>query len=298
MKHKYSSITYGAALTALSALGYSTNPIFGKFAYQAGANAISLGAIRFTLAALALWSFVGLSGKARGLTLAKRGQLLALGGLGVGMVALLYFTALEHIGASLATALFYTYPIMVALVGAARGEALGRMGYAGLFLAAAGTWLMLGTGVGGFTWQGALLILSAAALYSAYTFVGDRWARGVAPTVVSAHVTAGASVVYLSMALATGQAVPQTQAFVAGAGLALCSTILALITFFAGLPLVGATRSAVISTLEPAFTALLAVLFLGEKVGALQSVGIGLVVVGAIAVQLRNGPTMATPEQA
>lgn len=292
-------MTAGAALVALSALGYATNPIFGKFAYAGGANAITLGAIRFTTAAVALWAFLAVTGKLRGLAWAMRLQLIALGGLGIAMVALLYFTALEHIGASLATGLFYTYPAMVVAVGLFRGDGLSRTGAMGLMLTLVGTWLLLGADLGGFTWQGALLILAAAVLYTAYIMVSDRLARGVSATVASAHMTAGAAAVYLTLALVTGQRFPTGgQPYLAGMGLALCSTVIALITFFAGLPRVGPARASIISTLEPVFTTLMAVLLLSERLNMLQTFGLGLVVTGAVAAQVKERAAPVGVEQA
>lgn len=289
MKPKLSS---GAALVALSALGYATNPIFGKIAYEAGANAISVGAIRFTVATFGIWLCMGAWRHA--LPVAKRLQLVAVGACGFAMVALLYFTAVAHIDASLATGLFYTHPAMIALFGRLRGERMSLSGYGGLLLTALGTWFLLGSGAGGgFTWLGAAMILAAAALYSAYMVLGGPVSKGVPPTVVSAHVTLGAALVYLALVAVTRPPVPGPLAFAAGTGLALCSTILAMITFFAGLPSVGATRAAIISTLEPVFTALLAVMMLGERLSLMQSFGMALVVAGAVAAQMKEAHPQA-----
>ncbi|HYF93008.1 MAG TPA: DMT family transporter [Symbiobacteriaceae bacterium] len=288
MSTKTNSATVGAALVALSALGYSTNPIFGKLSYQFGANAVSLLAIRYSIAAALLWATVALRGESHGLSTRQKLRLTVLGGFGMGMVSMLYFVALQHIGASLATGLFYTYPAFVAVVGLVRGEGITRTGLAGLLLTAAGTWLLLGSDLGGFTWTGALLILSSAGLYTMYIVVSDAWTRGIAPTVSATYVTTGALIVSLVAAAAARPAVPGVGAFLAGGGLALFSTILAMITFFAGLPRVGPTRAAIISTLEPVFTALLAAAALHEHLSPLQSLGIFLVVTGAVAAQQRE----------
>jgi len=278
----------GAILVGLSALGYGFNPIFGKFAYQAGANAITIMAIRYCMAALVLWGMLALQKHRDPVPLSRRLQLLAMGGLGMGVISLLYFTALQHIGASLATGLFYTYPAFVALAGAFRGEAIGKAGIAGLCLTAAGTWMMLGGNLGGFTWGGALLILAASGLHAAYFIVGSAWTRGLRPVTVSTYVSTGAAAVSLLAAVLTRQSVPGAGAFLAGAGLALFTTVFAVSLFFAGLPKVGPTRAAIISNLEPVFTAFLAVGLLSERLSWLQLIGIGLVVVGAVAAQLRD----------
>ncbi|MDF2627007.1 MAG: multidrug transporter permease [Symbiobacteriaceae bacterium] len=288
MNNKYSGAAVGAALVALSALGYSTNPIFGKMAYSAGANAVSLLAIRFTMAAIGMWVLLAARGEAGALDKQKRWQLLALGALGQATVSLLYFVALEHIGASLATGIFYTYPAFVAVAGLFRGEGLSRLGAAGLLLTVAGTWLLLSNDLGGFTWGGAALILCASLLYTLYILVSNAWTRGTPPTVSATYVTTGAALVYLLIAAVTQPPLPGAGAYLAGAGLALCSTILAMITFFAGLPRVGSTRAAIISTLEPVFTALLAVVALHEHLGVLQTLGTALVVAGAVAAQQKE----------
>jgi drug/metabolite transporter (DMT)-like permease len=293
MKHKPTGMTTGAVLVTLSALGFSTNPILGKLSYEYGANAITLGAVRFTLATLALWVYMLWRGQAGGLSLARRGRLVALGALGMAMVSLLYFTAVRHIDASLATGIFYLHPAMITLVGIFRGDRLGRMGLVGLLLTGAGTWMLLGTGATRFTWQGLAMIVGAAALYSAYMIVGERWSHGVPPVTTSAHVTLGAAIVYLALSVVGGESLPQPLGIAFGAGLALCSTILALIALFAGLPKVGPTRAAIISTLEPVFTAVLAAAFLSERLSLSQLTGIVVVVIGAVSVQLRERPPVA-----
>lgn len=288
--HKLSGITAGAALVALSALGFSTNPILGKLSYQYGATAITVGAVRFAVAAVALWGYLFWRGQAGGVSLPKRGRLVMLGAMGMAMVSLLYFTAVRHIDASLATGIFYLHPAMIALVGLFRGERLGRMGLMGLLLTGAGTWALLGTGSTGFSWQGLAMIVGAAVVYSAYIIVGERWSHDVPAVTTSAHVTLGAAIVYLSLAVIRGEAMPQPLGVAYGAGLALCSTVLALIALFAGLPKVGPTRAAIISTLEPVFTTVLAVVLLGERLSFPQMMGIVVVVIGAVAVQLRERP--------
>lgn len=282
--------TFGAILVALSALGFATNPILAKIAYQGGATPTTLLAVRFITAAVGLWSWLLLLYRAPagvpGLTAFRRVQLLALGAVGFATVSLLYFTALPRMDASLATGIFYTYPAMVALVELLRGVRLGRVAWIGLAATAVGTWLLLGIDFSGFTWSGTAFILAAAAVYTAYILVSNHWSRGIPPVVVSAHVTAGAAALYLVLAVMTRQGLPGSVGIAAGVGLAFCSTILALVTFFAGLSRIGATRAAIISNLEPAMTSVLAVLLLDEHVSLMQAAGITLVVLGAIFAHL------------
>jgi drug/metabolite transporter (DMT)-like permease len=64
------------------------------------------------------------------------------------------------------------------------------------------------------------------------------------------------------------------------------STIMALGTFLAGMRLVGPTTASLLSTLEPVFTVLLAVLLLQEALRPLQIVGGGLVLAAVVLLSL------------
>jgi len=280
-------------LVALSALGYASNPIIGKYAYEAGTTAISLMTLRFTFATVMLWLLV-FTRPRQALGITTRIRLLSLGGVGFAAVALLYFTALNYMDASLITGLFYTYPAMVALIGAVGGKTLSRASYAGLLLTAVGTWLLLGADFSTFTWEGSFLTLVAAVVYAVYVVVSERWSRGIDPVVTASHVTTGASIVFLALFASTDQAVPGWPAVLAGSSLALLSTVLALVVYFTGLVRVGSMQASIISTLEPAFTALLALALLGERLSLVQALGICLVMIGAAAAQVRASRSAAT----
>jgi len=66
------------------------------------------------------------------------------------------------------------------------------------------------------------------------------------------------------------------------------STVVAMITFFAGMARLGAADAATLSTLEPVVTVLLAALFLGEEVGGWQLAG-GAIILTAVIVLARSG---------
>jgi len=86
--------------------------IFGKLAYEEGANLGTLLAVRFVLAAAVLWLFVACSrgaGHLRALPRRDVGIALALGAVGYSAQAGGYFAALERLDASLLS-LLYTFP--------------------------------------------------------------------------------------------------------------------------------------------------------------------------------------------
>ncbi len=105
---------------------------------------------------------------------------------------------------------------------------------------------------------------------------------------------AAATVVMLAAAAVFGLGVvaegPRFPASVAGWGcvlaIALVSTVMAMVGFFAGLKRLGASDAASLSTLEPVVTFILAAMFLDEPVTLIQVLGVALVL-GAVVVLAR-----------
>jgi drug/metabolite transporter (DMT)-like permease len=284
----------GAILVAASAAAFGALPIFARMAYDAGVDLYGMLVPRFVIGAAVLGSVALLRDAAfpRGRALAA---VAAMGAVGYTGQSFLYFTALRYADASLVALLLYSYPFLVALLAAAfLGERLSGARVAALVLAGCGLTMTIGGGHG--SALGVALGLGAAALYSVYIVVGARVLRGVDPIAASSVICAAAAVSYGLLAAASAAAgVPIAWPATAGGlvpvvALSLVSTALAIATFFAGLRLLGATLTSVLSTLEPVVSVALAAVVLGEQIGLLQALG-GTVVIGtAIWMALRPPP--------
>jgi drug/metabolite transporter (DMT)-like permease len=112
-------------------------------------------------------------------------------------------------------------------------------------------------------------------------------------------IMTGAAIAFTILAAFSRElALPSNAAgWAVGVGIAVVPTMLAISLFMAGLPRVGATRAALLSTWEPVVTVLLAVAILGDRLSWLQVGGGVLVLVAVIAVQAahlwRAGPPTA-----
>ncbi|MDF7041568.1 DMT family transporter, partial [Escherichia coli] len=60
------------------------------------------------------------------------------------------------------------------------------------------------------------------------------------------------------------------------------STVVAILTFFAGLQKLGAAQASMLSTLEPVVTVLFAALLLGESIAPMQMAGGALILAGVL----------------
>ncbi|GLU35219.1 DMT family transporter [Trinickia caryophylli] len=282
----------GALFVALSAAAFGAMAIFGRYAYAGGADVLGLLTLRFGIGGAVLACVAQRRGVQwpRGRTLAG---IAAMGALGYVGQSLSYFIALQHAQASLVALLLYLYPAFVTLLAAVwLHEPLTRVKCAALVLCLAGSALMVGGGQG--EPLGIALGLAAAVIYSLYIVLGTRITRGVDPLATTAVVCLAAALVFLALSLARTAAgtPPQWPATLAGwlavAAIALVSTVVAMLAFFAGLARLGAARTSMLSTLEPVVTVLLAWLLLGERFGLLQWLG-GAAVIGAVLWLVRAG---------
>jgi len=230
-----------------------------------------------------------------------------VGGLGQAGVAFLSLSALRWITVGTLGFLFYTYPAWVTLVAAVRGsEPLDRRKLVALALslagiactigfpgAAAASRVASGAPAAGSAWPGVLLALAGAVVYALYIpYLGALQAR-LTPVGASALVCAGAALLfagpaaYGAVAGGTPLVALPGAAWLAIATLALVCTVLAFIAFLSGLARLGPVRSAIVSTVEPFFTALLGAVALGQPAGAGTFAGGALI---ALAVLLLRRP--------
>jgi drug/metabolite transporter (DMT)-like permease len=272
----------GPILIVFSAVAFGALPIFARLAYAAGATPTTVLLLRFFLAAIVM-VFVMIVRKIP----FPRGRILLglvlMGGLGYVGQSFTYFTALTMASAGLVALLLYLYPAIVTLLAALIFKdrlTVPKMG--AVLLALIGTVLTIGPTGGGHT-LGIALGIAAALIYSIYILAGSRITPQAGSIPSSTMVMISAAIVYGGIVGVQGPAFPVTLlGWAAIAAIALISTVLAIVAFFAGLERIGPSRASTISTFEPVVTVILAALVLGESFNALQVVGGCLILVAAL----------------
>ncbi len=254
--------------------------IFARFAYAGGADVLGVLSARFTIAGLLLaGAMLALKRpwpRGRALRVA-----IAMGAIGYVGQAVCFFAALNYASAGLVALLLYAYPTLVCLLAAAfLRERLTPLRLALLAVSFVGIALTLGGGHGATT--GIVLGLGAAAFYSVYIVVG---ARELAHTDALGAATVVCLSAALTLAAASALHAPHFPGvwwgWLAVAAIAVVSTVVAMITFFAGLKRVGPAVASIASTLEPVVTVALAWLILGESLAPVQVAGGVLVLASA-----------------
>ena len=271
----------GIILIIISAAAFGTLGILGRFAYAEGLDALSMMALRFSLSALVLLVLLAV----RGERLPRGGTLIRLIGMGaIGYVgqAFAYLTALKYASPGLVALLLYLYPVFVVILSVIwLREPINRLKIFALGLALTG--LALTVGPAGGQLPGILLAISAAIIYSVYIIVGTQVMQQVSAIQSSAVIFFSAGIGSSLLMLANGPHLPKTaSAWLVIASIVGIATVLPVVTFLVGLRRIGATNAAMLSTLEPVVTILLAALLLGEILKPVTLLGGGMILAAVI----------------
>lgn len=288
----------GAACVALAAMLFATKGIFAKQLYSMGVGVEALVTIRAVVALPLFWVFARRGGGFTAVRAASPRAIAAAAAAGALCYyagALLDFWALTMIDASIERVLIFSYPAMVVLFTSVRDRAppsrrvlfATALSYLGIFFT-----------MGGFDLVelranlfGAMLVLGSALSYAIYFIVSEKYTReiGSAPFTVLAMTAAAACLV--PHFWLTRDAGAELAAITPAAWMLLL--VIGVVCMFIpaslqaeGVRRIGAQRGAVLSTVGPPTTVVLAWALLGERLNAWQWLGIALIVAGILVLDL------------
>lgn len=285
----------GLVLLAACAFGSLATAV--TLADRAGVALLTLMAWRYALAAPLL---VVAAGGPRALRIPRRDALalLLLGGTGQMLITTMSFSSLQWLTAAQLGFLFYTYPAWVALLMAGSGvERLTRGRVGALTLALVGITLMVGRPwASAIPTPGLVRALGSAAIYAAYIPLLHRL-RGPHPAAVaSTYVISGAALSLGGWSAAQGILFRHMSPAMWALALAcaVIGTVLAFITFLRGLEVLGAVRTAILSTVEPFWNAMLAAVVLRQAITPMTIAGGSVIMAAIVLLQRSAHPALAT----
>ena len=271
----------GILLIAISAASFGTLAIFGRFLYADGLDTFTMLFLRFGLAGLLMFIILLIRREKfpRGKILL---QLIGMGALGYVGQSFSYLTAIKFASAGLVALLLYLYPTFVFILSViVFHEKVTWIKIAAIILALIGTALTVDPAGGQFV--GILLAIAAALIYSVYIIIGTNVMKHVSPVQSSLVIFASAGTVYGLLMAFNGVHLPSTNSGWASiAGIVLVATVIPVVTFLAGLERIGPTNAAMLSTLEPVVTVLLAALMFGERLQSIALFGGAMILIAVI----------------
>ena len=255
----------------------------------------TLAFLRFALAALALHIFIaGRYGIYNVLRVRWR-PFLILGLFNNVLPHSMIFLGQTEIGAGLASILNATTPIWTVIVAhlMTEDERLTGRKIAGTLIGLAGTTILfapqLTIGADAPLWAMALPL--AAAISYGFAAVWGRQFRDVTPAVTATGQLTASTLIILPLVLLHDMPwqlpLPPAGALGAVLALALLSTALAYIIYFRLISTAGATNSSLVTLLVPPSAILLSTLFLGERMGAEDWLGLALIILGLLVLDGR-----------
>lgn len=281
----------GVIYILVSGACFGLLPWFARIAYGHGADPFGMLAARFTIAAVMMLAIRAVRrGGPPWPDARKRLELVLLGAVGYAPQSTFFFNGIQRIDVSLATVIFYTYPVLVVLASwLVFRHAPSRTMTVCLLVAVAGAALTAGQ-VGSGSTAGVLFMFAAACWYTGFIIVSTKVVAGTDSAVSMTFVMIGASCAHLLILATKGADLPQdTKGWLAAAAAAFFSTIIAMGFFFAGVKIIGPGEAAVLSTIEPVVSIAVGVTALGESLGAVRVVGAAMVLVSVAVLSQLSG---------
>jgi drug/metabolite transporter (DMT)-like permease len=317
----------GVVYVLLAALSFGMLGTLSNLAYRAGMSSPMFTVLRAAIGALALAALIAVTRRptiaVRRLPRPERVS-LAIAIVANATLNLALFAAYGAMPVALVLAVYFTYPILVALASVALGrERFTAARVVGLALATIGLFLVLGSQVGpeaGLTAAGLAFAALAAGCQATYLVVSRAGYTRVPSDQATMLILTGGVLLALPLALVAG---PPGGASSAGAATAdlgpvldalagafrwigdptawlaaiLAGTVAAAaakVWLLRGVRRIGGTRTAVLMLAEPLFGVVLAAVFLGQAIVPVEVAGGALVLLAALLVQRpAAGPAIA-----
>ncbi|HMQ47695.1 MAG TPA: DMT family transporter [Saprospiraceae bacterium] len=294
---RYSSPILGAILLVFfGAIAYSSKAIFVKLAYRYGVDSVSLVALRMAFSLpffLAVASYSRWQKQAADTFRPKRRhwlELIVLGLLGYYVASLCDFMSLQYLSASLGRLILFIYPTLVLLLTAVfLKRKVSRVEAAAVIISYIGIILAFSQSVEirqvPDFWMGVLFSFTSALTFALYLIgSGEYLPRMGTLRYNSLTMSIACAAILLHHGIQYRWALFHFPMPVYGyaLGMALVATVLPSFMVAEGIRRLGAGTAAIISSVGPISTILLASLILGETFGGWQWLGAVLVIGGVL----------------
>lgn len=287
----------GVLLILAAAICSSLKAILAKLLYDQGLDALTVVSLRAVISLPLFWAVaLAIVGPSKIFRVELRSMLSAAA---VGIIcyylgAWADFIALTMIEASLERIVLYSFPAMVVLIEAVRTQRLPPLRQ---WIALALTYIGVILVMGGFNFElllanfvGVLLVLAAALSFAIFAIVNQT----VSPLIGSvrftlyAHTAAAIGLIVHFLIVSPGEALHIS--FNGWLWLGIIATVGAVLPFFMlseGIRRIGASRSALLTTVGPPATFIMAFFILNERMSSGQMAGAAVILLAILVLEGR-----------
>lgn len=284
-------INKGIILILISAVGYALMPIFSVKALQEGTAVSTLLFMRFSLASILLWLYIFAKKIPWKTSYKHLIYLIIIGLLGFTIASASIYTAYKYITSSIATLILFTHPIFVMLFEKmiSKKKTTSNKIFA-LITTSIGLFIVLYVKET-LSIKGLILSFISSITYGAYCFgLSEKKTQQLNGVTVTAYITTITALAMMIQSFLTKAPLIELNGntLLSALALSLFSTILASVTFYEGLSLIGPSSATLVSSVEPIIVVIFSSLFLNEIISFNTLLGGIIVVLGIIILEYKK----------
>jgi drug/metabolite transporter (DMT)-like permease len=281
----------GVSLILISALGYGLMPIFSVSALKSGVNVYTLLFTRFLLAALLLWTYIFIKKIPYKTSFRTTLYILFISLIGFTVASVSIYKAYELISSALATILLFTHPLFVVFIESIlKKHKLQKHKLISSLIILVGLVIVLYEKNIDYNIKGVLLGLTSSVAYAIFCYgLHDKETQKLSGITITAYMASVTAITALVQCLINGVTViPNDTALIAGILLAIFSTVMASVTFYEGLSIIGPSSATLISSFEPLFVMVMGIAFLDETFSIKILIGGIVIILGIIYLEKKR----------
>ncbi|KMT21753.1 DMT family transporter [Clostridium cylindrosporum] len=276
----------GILYAIMSSAAFGLSPIFGKLSYASGSNPTSILLFRFLIAGVVLLAYLIYKKIDIRITKQQFIVLLLIGGVGYTVTTETLFMSYVTLGAGLGTTLHFIYPALVCLISIfVFKERVSRVKLISLLLAGIGLYSLIAFENQKLDIIGVILALTSGVTYSVSIIaLGFKTITSIDNRIATMYVSFGAFIGMLLYGVFSDTIVLKFNAGIVFSyiGIALVSTILAIIFFLKAIETIGPTSTSILATLEPIISIILGIIIFGENLSFSLVIGSAFIVISTI----------------
>lgn len=291
----------GTVAALMTPVFLGMNPVFGKIAYQHGADPFTVAAVRTVVAVVVLWIVYYILW--RPYLFIYPAGLMSCIAIGVvnGVGSLMYYNGLQMLDASIAQLLNGMYLVFVVILTRLGGQKIGPKTAFRVLVSLLGVLFITGGIQGEVNWLGIGLMLGNALLFAGTIVMSQRALYDMPARTVTFYVLATMAVVvamarigYNLPLFPKGEGGATVTAGWAIFGLALTTAISRLL-MFVGVKGLGSLQTTMLAVLEIAASITMAHLFLNESLALVQWWGVAILGISLLMPTERLTPEHTSP---